>query len=240
MHNAAFHALAIDAVYIPLRCEAHAVPVLMATLARQGGGGNLTIPHKETGARALAGEGAGPVCNTFWGHDGTLAGAETDSGGILAALERLGAPRGDWCLVGTGGSARAALTAARRAGVGVAVRSRTPGRADQFAAAAREAGVSLTDPAECRVVVNCTPLGLSAHDPEPITPREVPAAAVALDLVYRRGETSWVRTMRAAGRRAADGREVLLEQGALSFEKWFPEGVAPREIMRAAVVAQLA
>ena len=40
MHNAAFTALGLDAVYVALRCESTAVRPLMETLARQGGGGN--------------------------------------------------------------------------------------------------------------------------------------------------------------------------------------------------------
>jgi shikimate dehydrogenase len=171
---------------------------------------------------------------------GRLVGAETDSVGILAALSRLHAPTGAWCLVGTGGSARAALEAARQAGAGVAVRSHTPGRAEQFAEEVAAAGVELTEPAGCSIVINCTPLGLSDGDPLPLLPTEVSGAEVALDLVYRRGETGWTRAMRRAGCRAADGREVLVEQGAAAFERWFPRRGAPREVMRAAVRLSLA
>jgi shikimate dehydrogenase len=240
MHNAAFTALGLDATYVALRCESATVRPLMETLARQGGGGNVTIPHKEVAAAVLDPAHTGsPVYNTFWGRDGRLEGAETDSHGILATLQRLGAPGGAWCLIGTGGSARAALAAATRSGAAIAVRSRTPGRADAFAVSAREAGVSLVEPDSCRIVINCTPLGLSRGDPLPVSPREVPKAELALDLVYRNGETPWVHAMRAAGRRAADGREVLVEQGALAFECWFPGRPAPREVMRAAVRAAL-
>jgi shikimate dehydrogenase len=45
------------------------------------------------------------------------------------------------------------------------------------------------------------------------------------DLVYRTGETAWVRGARNAGHRAADGEGMLIEQGALSFERWF--GIEP-------------
>ena len=64
-------------------------------------------------------------------------------------------------------------------------------------------------------------------------------AAAALDMVYRTGETRWVRAMRAAGCRAADGRGMLVAQGAAALELWFPEADAPTEIMRAAVDAAL-
>jgi len=45
------------------------------------------------------------------------------------------------------------------------------------------------------------------------------------DLVYRPSETAWVSAARTAGHRAADGMGMLMEQGALAFERWF--GVAP-------------
>ena len=55
-----------------------------------------------------------------------------------------------------------------------------------------------------------------------------------LDLVYRRGLTPWVRQARARGLRASDGLTMLVEQGALAFERWF--GVAPdRDVMWEAV-----
>jgi shikimate 5-dehydrogenase len=58
---------------------------------------------------------------------------------------------------------------------------------------------------------------------------------VALDMVYGRGDTAWTRAMRAAGLRAADGRTMLVAQGAASLERWFPGVCAPVEVMRAAV-----
>jgi shikimate dehydrogenase len=241
MQNAAFAALGLDAVYVPLRCAADALESLMDSLVRQGGGGNITIPHKAVAAEVLSRRIGYPsqVCNTFWGQSDGLAGAETDSDGILAALARLDAPGGPWCIVGTGGSARAALLAAQRAGVAVAVRSRTPGNAEAFRASADLIGVPDASLADCSVILNCTPLGMAEGDPLPLAPSEAPKAGTALDLVYRRGETRWVAAMRKAGCRAADGRDVLVEQGAAAFEKWFPRHAAPREVMRAAVHAAL-
>ena len=240
MQNAAFRALGIDAVYVPLRCEEVAVATLMESLARQGGGGNVTVPYKTVAARALGANGNGlGVCNTFWGLDGKLEGADTDSGAIMKAMAGLGAVGGSWLLLGTGGSARAALRAASRSAARVAVRSRDPGRAAQLMALTGALGIVPAEPDTCTAVINCTPLGLHAKDPLPLEPRLAPKAKVALDLVYRAGETAWVRAMRAAGLQAADGREVLLEQGAAAFECWFPGRSAPREVMRAALHAAL-
>jgi shikimate dehydrogenase len=57
-----------------------------------------------------------------------------------------------------------------------------------------------------------------------------------LDLVYRPGETRWVREARERGHLAVDGVCMLLEQGALAFEWWF--GIAaPRDVMRQALAS---
>ena len=95
------------------------------------------------------------------------------------------------------------------------------------------------EPAACRVLINATPLGLGAGDRDPIASDAAPDAAVALDLVYAKGETGWVRRCRTRGLRAADGREVLVRQGAAAFARWFPGKHAPVEAMRAAVHAAL-
>ena len=65
-------------------------------------------------------------------------------------------------------------------------------------------------------------------------PAFLPPGADILDLTYRRGETPWVHACRARGLRAADGLAMLVEQGALAFERWF--GAIPdREAMWKAV-----
>ena len=88
---------------------------------------------------------------------------------------------------------------------------------------------------EAAMVINCTPIGLG-DDTMPVDPAQLPARSAVLDLVYRRGETAWVRACRAAGHAAADGVHMLLEQGAVAFECWF--GVpAPRGVMRDALLA---
>jgi shikimate dehydrogenase len=89
------------------------------------------------------------------------------------------------------------------------------------------------------VLINATPLGLAKGDGLPVERRVAPEAAVALDMVYAPGETRWVRAMREHGLRSADGRGMLVAQGARALESWFPRVRAPVEIMRAAVNAAL-
>lgn len=236
MHNAAFRALGLDAVYVALDCAAESVAPLMTALAAAGGGGNVTVPHKGAAAAAAGLAGA---CNTFWGEAGQLRGANTDPDGILHALARLGCREGRWLVVGTGGSAHGVVEAAHRAGARLAVRSRSADRASALMDQAARAGVMLVGPAECDVIINTTPLGLAPNDPLPLSLADCPEARTVLDLVYARGGTPLVRAARTLGLAAEDGREVLLGQGAAAFGHWFPGVPAPVEVMRAAIRAGL-
>jgi shikimate dehydrogenase len=244
MQNAAFQALGLDAVYAALDCAPESTFAMASALARGGGGGNATVPHKTALAAALERPGARVqrlgAANVFWGEGDALVGDNTDLEGVLESLRRLEAPATRWLVVGTGGSARAVVGAAAERGARVAVRSRSPERANEFAAWAATLGVKSAVAAECEVIINATPLGLHKGDALPAALAETPKAVVALDLVYQRGETPWVRHCRAKGIRAADGREMLVAQGAVSLERWFPKVRAPREVMRAAVARALA
>jgi shikimate dehydrogenase len=242
MHNAAIRALGLDAVYVGLRAPAGALPALLAAFAAVGGAGNVTVPHKEAAERCVTRKtelcSRVGACNTFWTEDGELVGDNTDVAGILACLAQLGADAGDWLLVGTGGAARAAAVAAAEARAHLHVLSRDAGRARAFAEWAQGRGVR-AEPArgalEPRVAINATPLGLRETDPLPLDPTRARRLTAALDLVYAPGETRWVRTLRAAGVPAQDGREMLVRQGAAAFGRFFPGQAPPIDIMRSAV-----
>ncbi|HWA57984.1 MAG TPA: shikimate dehydrogenase [Gemmatimonadales bacterium] len=239
MHNAAFRALGLDAVYVALRVSANDLPGLLTAVARAGGGGNVTVPHKEAASgavthpsRRVAALGA---CNTYWGSGEQVHGDNTDVDGVLAALDQLEAPATAWLIAGTGGGARAAVAAAVSRNAAVAVRSRDAGRRLEFEAWARGLGARVVPPSECEVLINSTPLGLKPGDHLPLALEAAPQAQAAFDMVYGRGETAWVREMRQEGLRTADGRVMLVAQGAAAFRRWFPDEDPPVEIMRAAV-----
>lgn len=244
MHNAAFRALGLDAVFVALRVSAESLPAVLAMQVTVGGAGSVTVPHKEAVERCVtrktdvcARVGA---CNTFWTEDGGLVGDNTDVFGVTTALERIGAARkGErWLVVGTGGSARAVAVSAAERGAALFVRSRNDARAKDFAAWATGIGVPTkvaNGPVEIDVAINATPLGLAGHDPVPVDVNHIPGVQKALDLVYGPGETRWVHALRERGIEAVDGREMLVQQGAAAFERFFPDSDAPTEVMRAAV-----
>jgi len=72
----------------------------------------------------------------------------------------------------------------------------------------------------------------------PVDPALLPRDADVIDLVYRAGETAFVRAARARAHRAADGLAMLVEQGALAFERWFgltPDRQAMWESLRGSI-----
>ena len=244
MHNAACRALGLDAVYVALRVPAPSLVPFLAAQAAIGGAGNVTVPHKAAVERSLSRKtdvcARVGACNTFWTEDGSVVGDNTDVIGVSAALERLGAiHKGErWLVVGTGGSARATAVAAADRGATLFVRSRDDGRARAFVAWANSTGAATSvanGPIEVDVAINATPLGLAGHDPLPVDLNHIPGVQRALDLVYAPGETRWVHALRERGIVAADGREMLVQQGAAAFARFFPGTDAPTEVMRAAV-----
>jgi shikimate dehydrogenase len=253
MQNAAIAALGIDAVYVALRVPPDRLPAVLEACVAAGLSGNLTVPLKEVAAKLLPHltplARALGAANTFWVEDGVLRGDNTDVAGVARALRELDAPP-PWLVCGTGGSARAVAAAALEAEMPIVIRSRDPARAARFAdwvgsvagpLGKPSAAVTVDDDgAAFGTVINATPVGLEGGNAGPLPEKRWRAARAALDLVYRPGETAWVRACRDAGLRAADGRGVLVEQGAQAFERFFAGAAAPREIMRAAVARALA
>jgi shikimate dehydrogenase len=88
------------------------------------------------------------------------------------------------------------------------------------------------------LVVNATSTGLDRAAPPFADPADFPGTAHAMDLVYGREPSAFLRVFRSAGARTSDGRAMLLHQGARAFELWFGEP-APLEVMRSALTDAL-
>lgn len=208
--------------------------------------GNVTRPHKFAVRKACdvltpLARRVGAV-NTFWMDDGRLHGDNTDVEGFsVAATELLGGEvTGIEVLVlGAGGAAAAVLAAIELwPGARALVSSRDPLRsallAKRFPRLASVEPTTREAAARARLIVNATPVG-QHDDNHPLEVDAIPVRAAVMDLVYRRGETPWVRALRERGNVARDGMAMLLEQGALSFRRWF--GVeADRIAMRESLV----
>lgn len=84
------------------------------------------------------------------------------------------------------------------------------------------------------LIVNATPVGLNPGDPAPLSSRLLAPHLMVYDTIYSTQRTPLIAAAIEAGARAADGRSMLLHQGALAFEIWF-ERAAPIDVMRKAV-----
>ena len=220
IHNAAFEALDLAALYVPVALGSlgEELPRLREALTGLGlplRGASVTIPFKEEAA-ALAGGTVGSVVNTLlFGADGIPSGTNTDRVALLGAIPA--APESGTALVlGAGGMARAAVEALRDRGWAVDVTGRDPGRAAALAAAC--GGRVVANPAASGlpygVVVNATPLGLDAADPLPCDAALLSPGVVALDAPYRPGGTAFSHEALRRGARLVDGFALLLSQAA--------------------------
>ncbi len=249
MHNAAYAALDVDAVYG--LCEVGAEGLAAAVAALRGAdylGANVTIPHKEAVLALLdeispLAQRAGAV-NTIVKAGDRLRGENTDIGGFLWPLQQREVPFANWrvSLLGAGGAARGVAVGLLDAGVSqLTIINRTTARAAVLVEALADARVkllALDDPwvggalAAADLLVNAIPPGPTPLD-ETLLGR-LPDQALVYDLAYRR--TPLLDAASARGLATLDGLPMLVEQGALALECWFGQA-APREVMWAAAVA---
>lgn len=217
MQNAAFAARGLDWAYVALDVPPERLGDAVRGLAALGfAGANVTIPHKQAVLELCdeldpVAERAGSVNTLEFG--GRVLGSSTDAV-ALAGIEAR-----DPAVIGGGGSALAWIGALEQ-------RELTP---RVFA----RRGDWPPDVEGADLVVNATPVR-----EEPLF--EPRAGQTVIDLPYNAdgSPTALAAAARAAGATVVDGLEVLVLQGAASFERW--TGVAaPVDVMRAALGRRL-
>lgn len=233
LHNAAFAASGVDAVYLALAVAPERLEAAVAGLRAVGAlGASVTVPHKR--AVLACCDRVDPVAARIGAvnclelaTDGALVGHNTDAAGFVDALqEGLGrsASGARAVLLGGGGAARAVAEGLREAGAGsIEVVARTPAKVDWIEAApwtADELGARL---AGCDLLVDCTSVGLSAESearlPAPVPLEALPGEAAVATLVYHR-ETALLAAARRRGLATLDGAGMLVHQGARAFSIW--------------------
>lgn len=236
MQNAALRALGIEGEYVAVRAPADEFAECVAHLRDRGFvGANVTIPHKERAAGIGTADdeivSATGAANTLKFLSPVLC-RNTDVPGFLRPIQSL-AP-GAALVLGGGGAAAAAVYALVLAGWGVRVWNRNPKNSIRLTQRFGCSFASDPDPSSCSLVVNATPLGLREGEMPELGWESAAAESVIYDLAYRDGPTDLLEHARSLGHRAIDGREMLVEQGALSLEWWTGQNV-PRQVMREAV-----
>lgn len=225
---------------------------LVRSLPGQGFAGvNVTVPHKEA-ALAVADEASEAAAaigaaNTLTFDEGLIRADNTDAPGLVDALtdgDRAGAGglAGKRALaLGAGGAGRAVVWALAGAGMDVMLWNRTHSKAEELA---KELGVEVIppeqhgaiDPGPFEVIVNASAAGLGGGNglaDLPLDPGGFHPDQTVVDMVYGETEGTLIATARQDGATTIDGLEILVRQGARSFEIW--TGTRPDlEVMRSA------
>jgi len=258
MHNAAFEALKLDYVFLAFKVKpAEVGNAISGMRALTIHGLNVTMPHKSTVINYLdeidqASKTIGSV-NTILNKAGRLFGFNTDGIGALKALRENGVePRGKKVLLlGAGGAARAiAYTLAQEADE-LVILNRTAKPATELTNLLKKAfnkkvianaltpGTIKDNLVDSDVLINATSVGMKPNaNQTPVAPEWLKADLAVMDIVYSPVETKLAKDAKAVGAKVVSGVEMLIYQGAASFEIW-TSGKAPVEVMRKAALNHL-
>jgi shikimate dehydrogenase/3-dehydroquinate dehydratase type I len=254
IHNAAFAALQMNAVYMPL--EVHDVSAFMRRMVHTRTreldwnlrGLSVTAPHKAAVMEYLdwteqAAREIGAV-NTVVVEDAALHGYNTDAIAVLQpVIEKLGSLSGARCgIIGAGGAASAVLWSLRNVGANATLFARHE-EAGQALANKFGARFERLEDAQWQgfdLVINATPLGTRGplESFTVATAVQLRGARLAYDLVYNPGETQFMREARAAGCDAIGGLSMLVLQAAEQFRLW-TRCEPPLAVMREAAMSTL-
>jgi 3-dehydroquinate dehydratase/shikimate dehydrogenase len=251
MHNAAFAAAQMNAVFVPLQVG-DLEPFIRRMIRPRTReveltfrGLSVTNPHKQAIIAHLdeiepTAKAIGAV-NTVKIEGDRLIGFNTDADGFIAPLRNA---FGDLtgarvAVVGAGGAARACVYALKQAGAEITVLARDIEKASAFA---EEFGIStgqLTTgsgvPIAADILVNATPLGTRGPDEDSTvaTAGDLRNVKLVYDLVYNPSETRLLREAREAGSKTLGGLEMLIAQGLLQIEIWTGRAAAAEPMRRA-------
>lgn len=236
MHNAAFAAAGLNAVYVPfdvrdaagfLRRMAHPRTREVELNLR---GLSVTTPHKTVVMESLDAveETAREIgaINTVVVEENGLRGYNTDAAALVFPLKERGTIHaGARCaILGAGGAARAALWGLGREGAHLTLFARDVSKAtpvaEKFGAACGQLDGATFDGFD--LVVNATPLGTrgAREDETPALADQLRGARLAYDLVYNPAETRFLREAAAAGCDTLGGLPMLVAQAAQQFRLW--------------------
>jgi shikimate dehydrogenase len=258
MHNAAFNALKLDYVFLAFKVKPaeveNAVNGMRALNIR---GLNVTMPHKTPILKFLDRTDLSAQIinsvNTILNRDNKLFGFNTDGVGALKALRENGVElKGrKVLLLGAGGAARAiAYTMAKEADE-LAVLNRSLKPAQELAkllekTANKKIVSGSLSPKEIEqnlqdsdVLINATSVGMKPKAEEsPVASKLLRPNLAVMDIVYNPIETKLAKDAKAAGAKVVSGVEMLIYQGAASFEIWTGKS-APVDVMRQAALKHL-
>jgi shikimate dehydrogenase len=242
IHNHWFDKHALLGRYVPLAIKPEGLQAALRALPALGFAGcNVTIPHKQEAMRIVdelhdSARAMGAVSCVTVLPDGRLAGSNNDAYGFMRNLQaqqpQWRADAGPVVVIGAGGGARAVVYGLVQAGAReVRIVNRSLARAQEVAAAmgpaahAHDWAQRHDVLAGATLVVNTTSQGMVGQGVLDIDLEQLPAAAIAADIVYIPLETPFLAAARSRGHATVDGLGMLLQQGPLAWKAWF--GIEP-------------
>jgi shikimate dehydrogenase len=228
IYNPYFEQAGIDAVVVPMSCEAEPYPAFLKSIFTLTNirGAIVTMPHKVTTAGLLdelttAVKIAGSCNAVRRTPDGRLQGDLFDGEGFVRGVRRRGCRlEGVRALVvGCGGVGSAIAASLAAAGVGAL--TLFDSHADSARALAQrltlyyprvEANTGSNDPAGHGLVVNATPLGMKEGDPMPIDVQRIAPGTFVGEVVLKEEMTPFLKAVQARGCRYQVGADMLFEQ----------------------------
>jgi len=252
LHRAAYEWLGLSWTYDAIDVATAELPQFLAALGPEWVGLSLTMPLKEAVLSLL--DEVEPAAlltravNTVVVESGRLLGFNTDIDGLVDVLRRHDVRAGSSSVVlGGGATARSALAALARVGVGpVTALVRNPAAGDELVALGADLGVDVAARdwlpdgralggilAAAEVVVSTVPPGgadpLAAHLSVGRT-----TTSLLVDVVYDPWPTQLARAWQRAGGNVAGGRELLVGQAVEQVRLMTGEPV-PTDVLWAAL-----
>jgi shikimate dehydrogenase len=258
IHNIAFNHLKLDFVFLAFRVRATDLENAMRGIRGLGIHGlNVTMPHKNRVVEYLD-EMNSTVkflgsANTILNSKGKLSGFNTDGVGALRALRENGVNLSEKkvLLLGAGGAAKAIALSLAPEAAELVVLNRATEKATKLAEALRQ----ITDKTiisgplskdvisqhmeDSDLLINATSVGMHpAAGQSVVSQQSIRSSLTVMDIVYNPIETKLAKDTKAAGAKVISGVEMLIHQGAASFEI-FTGKPAPIEVMRKAALSKL-
>lgn len=258
MHNAAFKELDLDFVYLAFRVKKEGLNAAISGAKKLGIHGlNITMPLKQPVVKYLdkvnsTAKSIGAV-NTILNLHGKFVGYNSDGIGALKALREnnVSIRRKSVLLLGAGGAGRAIAFQLAQEAKRLVILNRSIDKAKALAKVLhkklnKKVTGNLLSPTLIKrklenvdVLINATSVGMypkakrSLVDPDWLRPD-----LCVMDIIYNPLETKLANDARSAGAKVVSGIEMLVQQGAVSFEIWTKQK-APIQTMKQAVLKEL-
>ena len=258
MHNAAFEKLNLDYVYLAFRVRREELKDAIAgARSLDIHGLNVTMPHKtaimehldkiDSTARSIG------AVNTVHNAGGRLVGYITDGVGAINALKEKGVvlEGKKMLLLGAGGAGKSIAFNAAQEVEELKILNRTAHKAKELAEVLRKkygkkvSGNSLSsrllkkELERADILVNATSVGMHPDvDRSLVDPSWLRPDLCVMDIIYNPLETKLSRDAKSMGAKVVSGIEMLVYQGAASFEIWTSHP-APVEVMKKAILNRL-